>query len=291
LRSFFENSPQYEDYTLCLAGEKETIAGDLFGGVAHPDLSVGDFKHLYAGQTDYDSINDVSIKNMIGTVNSLCVDVIGYDAFGKDLGTHTLALIKSDEVSDLSDLNYGNTYFPETNDSQGLRVYGNTFAIAVCFPGDTTCYYLLYDESVSTELTYTTCPTNACPNTPTSFHLHTHNTMTTSSDGSGVVYWIFSAPNWKPDLNYLWLHDGILTNNTTHRLLPPLDVSAGMVWTSDLAYSNITDGSGAHPTTTFTTADLSGALFNTTTNTYVTFSSLNVETHAFQNAGACAQFL
>ena len=237
LKSFFENLYN-GSYTLCLAGEKETIAGDLFGGVAHPDLSVGDFKHLYAGQADYDSINDVNIKNMIGTVNSLCVDVIGYDAFGQNLGTHTLALIKSDEVSDLSVATYGNTYWPTTNDSQGLRVYGSTVAIQVVFQGDTSTYYLQYEDT-STALTYTSSETSA-----TQFKRAGHNATTsnpsdyrTNSVGVGYLYWIFTTEGvGGGTYNFLRLHSDVLRcNNITNT------TDLGFLWTSDLAYCNTVD--------------------------------------------------
>jgi len=246
LRSFFENSPQYEDYTLCLAGEKETIAGDIGNGIAaHPDLSVGDFKHLYAGQTVYDSINYASIKNMINTVNVACSDVIGHDALGKDLGTHTLALIKSDEVSDLSTASYGNTYWP-TSMSEGLRVYGSTFTIT-CYISSTVAanesspsgdwsgpYYLKYSSSSTHEITYST----GVDSSGTAYQLEAGST-TSEGDYEGAIigdlYYIFTTEG-NASKNYIALLDSDnMSNDNTYT---PPSTHKGMLWSSDLNYVN-----------------------------------------------------
>jgi len=176
LKSYFESSPQYEDYTLCLAGDKETIGGDL----GH-DLSVG-FIHLYAGETDYDSINYVSIKNMINTVNVACSDVDGFDNFGLFLGIHTLALVPKAEEPALHLLNYGKTYWHD------LRVYGNTFIIEtdIVFESGTTTEY----TSGMYQVTYSSTNYITFSASGTYFHKELSQMTGTSGTASYPLYYI-----------------------------------------------------------------------------------------------------
>jgi len=258
LKSFFESS--YPLYTLCLAGEKETIGGDL----GH-DLSVGGFIHLYAGgSTDYDSLSSLK-QNMINTVNAACIDVIGYDAFGKDLGTHTLALVLTVEEPGLKLLGYGNKLW---ND---LSVYGNSFKIHFRTTLN-TAYWLEYESGTTTELTantglaHSSCYYRSQAGNGTDYY-STNNGATTE------LYWIITTKGG--GTNYLSRHDNILRNNNTES-----GTGTGMLWNYDLTYANFDDNTG------------SGLVFDTIANppsanaTYLLSDGVGVNTLACTQANS-----
>ena len=210
-------------YTLCIAGNKETIAGDsVSGAAAHIDLSVGDFKHLYAGESDYDSIKWDSIRNAIDIVNVACGGVIGYDAQGRYLGSHTLALVKGDQVSYLNNLGYGNTYWPETRDSRGLPSYINTFQIQSSSNG----FYFMYNEATSATDATTTTTTDSSGNVVSQY-------TTGATAGTAANLWSTKTPRDATFYQKLEAANGaVLSNGDLYAQMAPLPTGGQTSYTT-----------------------------------------------------------